>query len=88
MTHLRQIMLEELRHRNYPESNIHAMKGKLGRIDQTRDFVRVEDLGQVQNLLLTRKRGTITSLPHHEPGELLRKLARVPRVQCFLTVRQ
>jgi hypothetical protein len=30
------------------------MKRKLGRVDQTRDFVLAEDLGQVQNLLRIR----------------------------------
>jgi len=27
------------------------MKGKLGRVNQTRDFLLAKDLGQVQNLL-------------------------------------
>ena len=42
-----------------------AMKGKLCRVDQTRDFFLAEYLGQVQNLLRIRRFGNAPASLQH-----------------------
>src|SRR6202050_1782976 len=42
-----------------------AMKGKLGRVNQTRDFLLAKDLGQVQNLLRIGSLCNAPASPQH-----------------------